>query len=173
MVTVSLVQRITLEEKPGWKIIGRRAVQNLGLEPEMGLVFDHVSVKGFPKAQKNGAVQVAPVAAQLQHRHIPLLHIWVRFGLIVFQMKSSNFGKYVNRRPIWQQPGPALELPGRTLNEDSHNSIPVLRSQFKRLIDDSVWDSDTERGAPRLDLVFASLEQHLIVSGDALLLFII
>lgn len=34
--------KITLEEKPGWKDIWR-VVQNLGLEPEMGFVFDHVS----------------------------------------------------------------------------------------------------------------------------------
>lgn len=160
-------------EKPGWKVICRRTVQNLGLEPEVGLVFDHVSVKGFPKAQEDGPVQVAPVAAQLQHRHIPLLHIWVRLGLIIFQMKSSNFSKYVDRRSVRQQPGPALELPGRTLHKHSHNSIPVLRGQFEGLINDSVRDSDTEGGASWLDLVFASLEQNLIVSWDALLLFII
>lgn len=50
---------------------------------------------------------------------------------------------------------------------------PVLRRQFQRLVDDAVRHGDTERGAAGLDLVFAPLEQDLVVPRDALLLLVL
>lgn len=48
-------------------------------------------VQSFPKAQEHRSVQVAPVAAQLQHGHVPLLHVGVRLRLVVLQVKGSNW----------------------------------------------------------------------------------
>lgn len=146
---------------------------DLDSEPEVGFVFHHVSVEGFPEAQEDGPVQMASVAAQLQDGHIPLLHVGVCLCLVVLQMKGSNFGEDVDRRTVGQQPWPAFELPGRTLYEHGHHSIPVLRSQFERLIDDTIRHSDTQRRAARLDLVFAPLKQDLVVALEALFLLLL
>lgn len=51
----------------------------------------HRLVKSFPEAQEHGPVQVAPVAAQLQHGHVPFLNVGVCLGLVVLQMKSPNW----------------------------------------------------------------------------------
>lgn len=51
----------------------------------------HRLVKRFPKAQEHGPVQVAPVAAELQHGHVPFLNVGVRLGLVVLQMKGPNW----------------------------------------------------------------------------------
>lgn len=48
-------------------------------------------VEGFPEAQEDGPVQMAPVAAQLQDSHVPLLNVGVRLCLVVLQVKSSNW----------------------------------------------------------------------------------
>lgn len=48
-------------------------------------------VQGFPKAQEDGPVQMAPVAAQLQHGHVPLLHVGVSLRLVILQMKGSDW----------------------------------------------------------------------------------
>lgn len=47
-------------------------------------------VEGFPKAQEDRPVQMAPVAAELQDGHVPLLNIGVRLRLVILQMKGSN-----------------------------------------------------------------------------------
>ncbi|TNN81557.1 hypothetical protein EYF80_008330 [Liparis tanakae] len=80
---------------------------------------------------------MAPVAAQLQDGHIPLLHIGIDL-------------RFIGR---WKR-------------------SPVLWSQFQRLIDDAVRHGDAQRRASRLDLVFAPLQQNLIVALDALLLLL-
>lgn len=48
-------------------------------------------VEGFPKAQEDRPVQMAPVAAQLQDGHVPLLHVGVCLCLIILQVKGSNW----------------------------------------------------------------------------------
>lgn len=53
-------------------------------------------VEGFPKAQEDGPVQMAPVAAQLQDGHIPLLNVGVCLCLVVLQMKGSNWRGNMN-----------------------------------------------------------------------------
>lgn len=47
--------------------------------------------------------------------------------------------------------------------------VPVLGRQFQRLIDDAVRNGDAQRRAAGLDLVFAPLQQNLVVPLDALL----
>lgn len=54
-------------------------------------------VEGFPKAQEDGPVQMAPVAAQLQDGHVPLLHVGVRLCLVILQMKGSNWRGNMHR----------------------------------------------------------------------------
>lgn len=49
---------------------------------------------------------------------------------------------------------------------------PVLGSQFERLVDDPVRHRDAQGGSAGLDLVFAPLQQHLVVPLDALLLLV-
>lgn len=49
---------------------------------------------------------------------------------------------------------------------------PVLWSQFERLVDDPVRHRDAQGGSAGLDLVFAPLQQHLVVPLDALLLLV-
>lgn len=56
------------------------------------------------------------------------------------------------------------------MNQTLNKYAPVLWSQFQRLINDTVWHSDAQCCTTRLDLVFASLKQNLIVTLDALLL---
>lgn len=58
------------------------------------------------------------------------------------------------------------------LKIDQKNCLPVLWSQFERLIDDTVRYGDRERRAAGLDLVFAPLEQNLIVALEAQLLLL-
>lgn len=64
----------------------------------------HRLVKSFPKAQEHGPVQVAPVAAELQHGHVPFLNVGVCLGLVILQMKSPNCrgtGRQINfERPL-------------------------------------------------------------------------
>lgn len=48
-------------------------------------------VEGFPKAQEDRPVQMAPVAAQLQDGHVPLLNVRVSLCLVILQMKGSNW----------------------------------------------------------------------------------
>lgn len=146
-----------------------------------------------------------------------------------------TFGKNIHRRSIRQKPRPALELPGRTLDKDSHDTIPVnnqnsfkctfklylkhyshfsitiiyawqiiwlvlvltistacrpslpqpmkvhvcdlirlpvLWGQFKWLVDHSVRNGDANCGSAWLHLIFPSLQKNLIVSLNALFLFI-
>lgn len=45
--------------------------------------------------------------------------------------------------------------------------------ELEWLVDDSVGNGDAERGAARLDLIFPSLEQYLIVALEALLLLLL
>ena len=48
-----------------------------------------------------------------------------------------------------------------------------MRGQLKGLVDDTVGHGDAERGSARLNLVLASLEQHLVVPLQALLLLLL
>ena len=48
-----------------------------------------------------------------------------------------------------------------------------MRGQLEGLVDDAVGHGDAERGAARLHLVLASLEQHLVVPLQAQLLLLL
>lgn len=57
----------------------------------------HPLVESFPKAQEYGSVQVAPVAAELQDGHVPLLNIGVCLSFVVLQVKGPNWsGTQIN-----------------------------------------------------------------------------
>lgn len=55
-------------------------------------------VQGFPEAQEDGSVQMAPVTAQLQDGHVPLLDVGVRLCFVVLQVKGSNWQEWTSRQ---------------------------------------------------------------------------
>lgn len=52
--------------------------------------YQNTPVEGLPELQEHGPVEMALVVAQLQHGHIPLLHIGVHLLLVILQMEGSD-----------------------------------------------------------------------------------
>ena len=103
----------------------------------MGFVFDEITVKDVPKIDKVRTIEVSLVSGQINDRNRPLGNISVQFHFVKLEVKGLDSGKNFDRISI---PRLAFKLPGRSLDKDSDNSIPVLMSKFSWIINDSKGD---------------------------------